>query len=298
MARIRTVKPELFRHEDLFELEQTSRLPVRLSFIALFTACDREGRFKWRSRQLKLDCLPYDEVDFSRVLDALATGGFVVKYSVLGVDYGVIPSFKSHQIINNRESESVLPSPPELLGEKLIKPENLAPLEPLIDDKPRVDDACGTPLNLDQGEREGKGREKEGEKEGEKNTPNHNAEKFDEDKIPQTTGEWMEFFVNQHGFQFHEVQTAKTIPMYADWVKREISIGIVESAINATASWLERRGEKGKPDNPGIYEKFVNTIINEQSRLELKNERSPTRNQKPKVDSVFSEKYAGIGSIP
>jgi hypothetical protein len=117
MARIRTVKPELFKHEDLFELEQETGLPIRLAFIGLFTCCDRAGRFKWRPRSLKLDVLPYDDCDFSRVLDALMTRGFVQKYEVDGEEYGVIPTFAKHQIINNRESESELPGPPEFLEE-------------------------------------------------------------------------------------------------------------------------------------------------------------------------------------
>lgn len=110
MARIRTVKPELFRHEELYELEQETGLPVRLAFIGLFTACDREGRFKWRPLALKLDALPFDNVDFSRVLDALESRGFVVRYRIGTEDYGCIPTFCTHQAINNRESASVLPS--------------------------------------------------------------------------------------------------------------------------------------------------------------------------------------------
>jgi len=113
MARIRTVKPELFRHEDLFALEQEVKLPVRLAFIGLFTAADRDGRFAWRPRALQLDVLPYDKIDFSRVLDALASRGFVVRYTVAGQDYGYIPSFPVHQVINNREMVSKLPSPSE-----------------------------------------------------------------------------------------------------------------------------------------------------------------------------------------
>ena len=58
--RIRTVKPEFFQHEGLFDLEQFSGLPIRVAFAGLWTCCDREGRFKWRSRQLKTDILPYD----------------------------------------------------------------------------------------------------------------------------------------------------------------------------------------------------------------------------------------------
>jgi hypothetical protein len=70
MGRIRTVKPEVFCHEELFELEQETKLPMRLAWIGLFTCCDRDGRFVWRPRTLKVAILPYDDVDFSRVLDA------------------------------------------------------------------------------------------------------------------------------------------------------------------------------------------------------------------------------------
>jgi hypothetical protein len=166
MARIRTVKPELFRHEELFELEQSTGLPIRVSFIALFTVCDREGRFKWRPRQLKLDCLPYDEIDFSRVLDALMTRGFIQKYKVSGVEYGCIPSFTTHQVINNRESASQLPSIDESdaeTDEKAEIPADSGENNGEIEESSRVPDASSTRHDLAQGEKEGKGREKEGE---------------------------------------------------------------------------------------------------------------------------------------
>lgn len=113
MARIRTVKPELFKHEELFDAERETGLPLRLAFIGLFTCCDREGRFKWRPRALKLDVLPYDDCDFDRVLDALWTRGFIVKYECQGEEFGAIPTFSKHQVINNRESPSSLPDPCE-----------------------------------------------------------------------------------------------------------------------------------------------------------------------------------------
>lgn len=112
MARIRTIKPEFFKHEDLFEAEKETKFPLRLAFAGLWCACDREGRFKWRPNSLKLDILPYDNCDFSRVLDALATRGFVVEYeSDTGERYGFVPSFLAHQVINNRETQSQLPCP-------------------------------------------------------------------------------------------------------------------------------------------------------------------------------------------
>jgi hypothetical protein len=142
MARIRTIKPGFFRNLELFEAERETGLPLRIAFAGLWTVADREGRFKWEPRALKLDCLPYDEVDFSRVLDALTTRGFVVAYTVDGRQYGYIPTFGRHQVINNREAASDLPNPNE--ANTLTR-------------APRVDDACPTPLVQDSGE--GKGRE-------------------------------------------------------------------------------------------------------------------------------------------
>lgn len=113
MARIRTVKPSLFTHEVLWQAEQDTGLPLRVAFIGLFTASDREGRFKWRPRELKLAVLPYDDVDFARVLDALGTRGFIVKYACHGQEFGCIPTFGRHQVVNNRETASEIPDPYE-----------------------------------------------------------------------------------------------------------------------------------------------------------------------------------------
>jgi hypothetical protein len=156
MGRIRTVKPELFSHEELYEAEIESGLPLRIAYVGLFTVADREGRFKWRPRTLKLAVLPYDEVDFSRVLDALMTRGFIVKYANETGEFGYIPSFSKHQVINNRESASDLPDPKECPGKSVTSTR-----------EPRVNDASTTPLVHAQGE--GKGRE--GTKEGKEKTP-------------------------------------------------------------------------------------------------------------------------------
>lgn len=111
MTRIRTVKPELFKHEELFESEKKSGLPLRLVFIGLLTCCDREGRFRWRPRQLKLEVLPYDEnINFEEILNTLVTYGFVIKYEINDQLYGCFPSWHKHQRVNNKESQSEIPS--------------------------------------------------------------------------------------------------------------------------------------------------------------------------------------------
>jgi hypothetical protein len=123
MSRIRTVKPDLFRHGELFDAEIRYQLPLRLSFVGLLTCCDREGRFRWCSRVLKLDILPYDDIEFERVLNALADSGFIQRYEVDGEYYGWIPSWDRHQVINHRESSSQLPEPPALdAPEHLVDP--------------------------------------------------------------------------------------------------------------------------------------------------------------------------------
>jgi hypothetical protein len=114
MARIRTIKPEFFKDYKLWKAEDESKLPLRTAYSGLWCQCDREGRFEWIPEQLKIEVLPYDKNDFLRVLDALVTRGFVQKYESNGEVFGCIPSFKRHQVINNKERPSELPEPPEI----------------------------------------------------------------------------------------------------------------------------------------------------------------------------------------
>lgn len=157
MARIRTIKPELARHEGLFELERASGFPIRLAWALLPTICDREGRFKWRPRAMKYDILPYDELDFAALLDVLRAAGLLVKYRVGDDWYGVIPTFTKHQHVNSRELDSVLPGP-DAADETMTR-------------AARVEDASADRNSPARGEgkgREGKGtgREQEGKGEG------------------------------------------------------------------------------------------------------------------------------------
>lgn len=165
MARIRTIKPGFFKHEELFDAELETGLPLRLAFAGLWTVCDREGRFKWRPRAIKTDVLPYDDLDFSRVLDALATRHFVLRYTVEGVDYGFVPGFSRHQAINGRESESEIPPPPQGLENDMRSTR-----------QPRVDDASATRHDPARGE--GKGRE--GEEEGKESSSSSAREREDD----------------------------------------------------------------------------------------------------------------------
>jgi len=123
LTRIRTVKPDLFMYEVLFDGEQHYHLPLRLAFIGLLTCCDKAGRFRWKPRRLKCHILPYDDsVSMVAVLEALASWGIVLKYQCNAELYGCIPSWDKHQCVNRREASSELPSPEEGQSVALVPP--------------------------------------------------------------------------------------------------------------------------------------------------------------------------------
>jgi hypothetical protein len=190
MARIRSIKPDFFRHEGLYEAEKETGFPIRVAFAGLWTSADREGRFRWSPRALKLDCLPYDELDFSRVLDALVTRGFIVKYRVDDTDYGCIPTFTDHQVINNREAASNLPQPNE--NNTLTR-------------EARVDHASATPLVQVQGE--GKGREGKGN------------ECCADAKAPRTKQEYSDEFETKFWLPYPRSPTMAKKEAWREWMK-------------------------------------------------------------------------------
>ena len=114
MARIRTVKPEYFQHEGIYDAEEQTKLPLRIAYVGLWTQADRRGLFRWKPRELKLNVLPYDPGDFGAILDALEAHGFIVRYQVEGMTYGWIPTLGKHQLFNIRERpHPAIPPPPE-----------------------------------------------------------------------------------------------------------------------------------------------------------------------------------------
>jgi hypothetical protein len=113
MARIRTIKPEFFLHEELAELPPLHRL----LFIGLWTLADRHGRLQDRPKRIKAEVLPYDSADVARMLDRLSEAGFIVRYQVgVGSEgrFIAIPGFATHQRINGREAnaDTRIPPPP------------------------------------------------------------------------------------------------------------------------------------------------------------------------------------------
>ena len=104
MARIRTIKPEFFTSEDIVSLTPHARL----LYIALWCEADREGRLVWRPTTFKIRYFPIDNCDIETMCDELISTGLVKLY---GDGLAHIPSFKAHQHVNPRETESKLQDP-------------------------------------------------------------------------------------------------------------------------------------------------------------------------------------------
>jgi hypothetical protein len=105
MARIRTIKPEFFTSSDILELTPLARL----FYIALWCEADREGLLNWSPKTLKFRYLPGDEIEVEEIAEELISAGLIMIFTCDdGKELASIPSFKNHQVINNRESDSIL----------------------------------------------------------------------------------------------------------------------------------------------------------------------------------------------
>lgn len=109
MLRMRGIKPGFFLNEQLADLPAHGRL----LFIGLWMLADREGRLEDRPRRIHAAVFPYEpEVDVAGLLGALASAGFIERYSVDDQGYICLPRFTQHQNINAHESASSLPPNP------------------------------------------------------------------------------------------------------------------------------------------------------------------------------------------
>jgi hypothetical protein len=107
MPRIRAIKPEFFRNEQLAELP----FEDRLLFIGLWTQADKAGRLEDRPKRLKGELFPYDDLNIDDALGRLANAGLIVRYEGNGLRLIAIPTWHKHQQPHIKESVSTLPAP-------------------------------------------------------------------------------------------------------------------------------------------------------------------------------------------
>lgn len=114
MARMRSLKPDFFKDEDLATLP----FEARILFEGLWCYADREGRLEDRPKYLKVEIFPYDNVDIEKLLNMLESPKiegrddkvFIRRYCVDGKKYIDIPEFLKHQSPHKTEKESLFPS--------------------------------------------------------------------------------------------------------------------------------------------------------------------------------------------
>jgi len=111
MARIRYLKPDFFKDEDI------AALPfwIRILYTGLWVMADKEGRLEDRPRRIKAEIFPYDRVDVAKGLDILSrqknnsSRPFILRYCVDGERYVQILKWHDHQRPHHTESPSRIP---------------------------------------------------------------------------------------------------------------------------------------------------------------------------------------------
>lgn len=99
MARIRTIKPEFWKHEILSELPE----PTHMLAAALLNYADDEGYFNANPNLIKAECSPLREpsVSIQCSLSELSRIGYIeVSGGTDGRSYGRIVKFSEHQKVN------------------------------------------------------------------------------------------------------------------------------------------------------------------------------------------------------
>jgi len=92
MARARNIKPAFFVNPELAELDPLARL----LFIGLWCLADKDGRLKDKPKVIKIQILPWDDVNVDGLLFLLAPE-FIRRYEVNGERYIQINNFCKHQ---------------------------------------------------------------------------------------------------------------------------------------------------------------------------------------------------------
>lgn len=108
MARIRTIKPELWTDEKIGKLKREERL----LFVASFNIADDQGVFKASLAYIKGQLFVYDDdlrlETIKGWLESLVTARMIIPFTYQNEGYYLIRTFKEHQVIN-RPSKSKFP---------------------------------------------------------------------------------------------------------------------------------------------------------------------------------------------
>ena len=143
MARIRTIKPEFWKHEDLSELPPETHMLAA----SLLNYSDDEGYFNANPKLIQAECSPLreDSTNVRRSIELLSEIGYIRLFDGSdGKRYGHVVTFDTHQRVDRPKASKI------------------KPLEISTKDRRKIDDESA---------QEGKGREGNREEEGNGKTP-------------------------------------------------------------------------------------------------------------------------------
>lgn len=145
MARSRLIKPGFFENEDLCSLPYEARL----LFAGLWTIADRAGRLEDRPVRIRAKLFPYDNIDIDKLLTALQSKGFVLRYTVESERYLAVLKFDTHQHPHVKEPTSTIPAPDKhqisTMLERCKHHTSPAVIDPVIDPVSRSGSRTNTP---------------------------------------------------------------------------------------------------------------------------------------------------------
>ncbi|WP_372174373.1 hypothetical protein [Xanthomonas axonopodis] len=144
MARIRTIKPEFWKHEDLSALPEITHMLAA----ALLNHADDEGYFNANPALVKAECLPLRESSVSThdSLQSLAKVGFIeLGVGEDGKRYGRVVKFDEHQRVNR-------PTPSKIKAMQVVWESSVATHAQLSESSPP--ERKGTGKGKEQGREE------------------------------------------------------------------------------------------------------------------------------------------------
>lgn len=184
MARIRTIKPEFFKSEEIAELEPLDRL----LFIGLWTMADGEGKLLDRPKRIKAELFPYDANDVESGLKKIEKAGLIIRYlTCSGINLVKIVNFSKHQRITGREFEvgSEYPDPtPDIINRFNEKQAGRAFINGETPGKQSGNNGETSNVQERKG-KEGKGKEGKGTRE--------NAPELFKIEIPFSVSKWLQW---------------------------------------------------------------------------------------------------------
>ncbi len=157
MARIRSIKPELWVSEQIAECS----IAARLTFIGMLNFCDDNGVHPAKPKTLKAELFPMDAVSPAEVaqwVGELIAAKLVAKFDSAGEAYWFVTGWSKHQKIDRPSAKHPLPPAPNSANARRALAE-----VPTNDGRALEDDSANArrapPPGLDRSGEEGKGEE-------------------------------------------------------------------------------------------------------------------------------------------